>query len=406
MLGGTGGAQLITLAGYLVLARIYTTQDFGVLSIVISIGAIGAVLAAGRYDPAIVLPDTDTDAKQVVRLAITICALFSTVFLLGTVIATAVLWNRYPRIAPLLVLSAVYVCVTSLSSIWTFWLNRLGAYRDISQNRLFSAFAQVAFQIGAWALGIGGAAGLAGGRILGVMAATVTLGYRARESRREVSHEPRARRRALKRYRKMPLLNGPATIADAVRVNGINLLIGGFFSTPILGQFSFAWFIAQAPVALINGAVSQVYFRELANTPRGSLYQAAKRVTMRGALAGILPFIALGALAPLLVPLIFGTQWDLAGWIVTLLCPWLYINLASSPVSNIFVVTETQQVSLVFSVIFMALPLALIVLAGALGWSILLTTGILSALMSVMLVVFIALALMVAARFDRQDTVE
>ena len=400
MLGGTGGAQLITLLGYLVLARIYTDSDFGVLSIIISIGSIGAVLAAGRYDPAIMLPDTDREAKQVVRLAVTINVIFSVIFLTGCVVATFALSHVWPQVAPLLIFTALYVTVTSLSSIWTFWLNRLGEYRQISANRLFSAVAQVGLQIGAWLAGLGGAVGLIGGRILGVLAATVTLGYRARSSRVDVDKTPGARRRTLRRYRKMPLLNGPSAIADAVRINGINLMIAAIFSTAMLGQFSFAWLIVQAPVALINGAVSQVYFRELTNTPRGQLRAMATSVTKRGALAGLVPLAALAALAPWLLPLIFGARWEMAGLIVTILCPWLYVNLVTSPVSNIFVVTETQQVSLGFSLVFAAVPLGLLGLAGWLGWGILATCGVLSAAMTVMLVVFIGLALHVATRFD------
>lgn len=400
MLGGTGGAQLITLLGYLVLARIYTDSDFGVLSIIVSIGSIGAVLAAGRYDPAIMLPDTDREAKQVVRLAVTINAIFSVIVLAGCVVATFALSRRWPQVAPLLIFAALYVTVTSLSSIWTFWLNRLGEYRQISANRLFSAVAQVGLQIGAWLVGLGGAVGLIGGRIFGVLAATITLGYRARSSRVDVDKTPGARRRALRRYRKMPLLNGPSAIADAVRVNGINLMIAAIFSTAMLGQFSFAWLIVQAPVALINGAVSQVYFRELTNTPRGQLRAMAASVTKRGALAGLVPFAALAALSPWMIPLIFGARWEMAGLIVTILCPWLYVNLVTSPVSNIFVVTETQQVSLVFSLVFAAVPLGLLGLAGWFGWGILATCGVLSAAMTVMLVVFIGLALHVATRFD------
>lgn len=404
MLGGTGGAQVITLLGYLILSRIYTDSDFGMLSIVVSVGTLGAVLAAGRYDPAVMLPDKDEDAKQVVRLAVTISAIFSTLFLVGTIIFAIVGWRSGYRAAPLFILSALFVGANSLTSVWTFWLNRSGRYAQISQNRIFSAFAQVILQVGAWAAGLGGALGITAGRVLGVVAATFTLGHRARDSRQSVDSSPGARRRALKRYRKMPLLNGPAAIADAVRLNGINLMIGALFSTAALGQFSFAWMIVQAPVTLINGAVSQVYFRELTNTPPGALFAATRRVTWRGFLLGFLPFAALAALAPWLFPLVFGSQWNQAGLIATLLCPWLYVNLVTSPVSNIFVVTETQQVSLVFSIVFAAVPLSLIAFSASQKWSIILTTGVLSASMSVMLLVFIVLAFMVARRYDRNAT--
>lgn len=400
MMSGTGGAQVITLLGYLVLARIYTASDFGVLSIVISVGTLGAVLAAGRYDPAVMLPKEDAEAKQVVRLALTLSTIFSTLFLVATLIFAFLGWRAGYHAAPLFILSALFVAANSLTSVWTFWLNRSGRYTQISQNRIFSALAQVVLQIGAWAVGIGGALGITAGRVFGVVAATFTLGHRARASRVGVDRSRGARRRVMKRYRKMPLLNGPTAIADAVRLNGINILIGALFSTAALGQFSFAWMVVQAPVTLINGAVSQVYFRELTHTPPGTLLAAARRVTLRGFALGFLPFAALAALAPWLFPSVFGPHWSEAGIIATLLCPWLYLNLVTSPVSNIFVVTETQQVSLWFSLVFMAVPLSLIALSFHLHFSIIFTTGILSASMTLLLAVFIVLAFMVARRFD------
>lgn len=401
MMGGTGGAQIITLLGYLVLARIYSASDFGILSIVISVGTLGATVAAGRYDPAVMLPKEDADAKQVVRLALTISVIFSTLFLTGTLIFAYLGWRAGFRWAPLFIFSALFVAANSATSVWTFWLNRSGSYAQISQNRIFSAFAQVILQIGAWAVGIGGAVGITAGRVFGVIAATFTLGHRARTSRSGVDRSPGARRRALQRYRKMPLLNGPAAIADSIRLNGINLLIGALFSTAALGQFSFAWMIVQAPVTLINGAVSQVYFRELTYAPRGTLLKTSKRVTLRGFALGFLPFAALAGIAPWLFPFVFGAHWTESGVIATLLCPWLYVNLVTSPISNIFIVTEMQQVSLGFSLVFMAVPLVLIALASQLRWSIVMTTGVLSCSMALMLLGFIALAFIVARRFDQ-----
>src|SRR3989338_313751 len=77
---GALAAQVITLLLMPVLTRIYMPDDFGMLSIFVSVYAFLLVLSCGRYELAIVLPRADRDAGDVLNLSVRI--LFFFLFLL------------------------------------------------------------------------------------------------------------------------------------------------------------------------------------------------------------------------------------------------------------------------------------------------------------------------------------
>jgi len=72
LMTGTTIAQAIPIAISPVLIRIYTSEDFGVFALYMSIASILSVVATGRYEMAIMLPKKDSDAINVVVLSMII----------------------------------------------------------------------------------------------------------------------------------------------------------------------------------------------------------------------------------------------------------------------------------------------------------------------------------------------
>lgn len=401
LVSGTGAAQLITLLGMLILARIYSDQAFGVLALVNSVVGILVIFASLRYDQAIVLPEKDADAKAVVRTATCIAVVFSVLVAVVILLGTP-LWQGgglSPESLWLLNTVGLLVLATALTSVWTFWLTRQERFGQIASNRLVNSSATLAGQLLAYGLGLVTGAGLVVGRVVGLAVSTSTLAWKSRDSRLEVA--PTRTREIMSRYRKMPLMNGVGALADAIRLNGINMLMAAFFTTAVLGQFSLAWQVVQAPLVLIASSLNQVFYPILARRKPGEMFATVQRLTFRAALVGAVPFALLGVLAPWLFTWLFGANWLLAGQIAQVLTPWLFLNLITSPISSVFLATETQQVVLPFSLVFAAIPLAWLAAAHSLAWTLYPTLLVLSALMTLMLLGFIILVWMVARRYDR-----
>ncbi|WP_449373489.1 oligosaccharide flippase family protein [Arthrobacter psychrolactophilus] len=163
-------------------------------------------------------------------------------------------------------------------------------------------------QLGLALAKIGGVGGLILGTIAGQTAAFLVLRHKARDVRVDLEESNETVANLLKRYRRMPLLNGPNALVDAVRTNGINIIIGIVYSGALLGQFFMAWKLLQLPLALINGALAQVFFQKLSIMERGSMYVFAKTSVKQSIIFGVVPFGLIYWLSPWAFPLFLGSE--------------------------------------------------------------------------------------------------
>lgn len=400
LLTGSVTAQLVGLATMPIIARIYAPEAFGVFALFLSISALVGMVVALRYEYAIVLPDSDEDAVHLKRAATGIAMAVSLLTVVVTIICVIVIRGEGGPPWWILLLGGS-VFLAGESAILYFWFTRTRRYRVQSASRVVHAVVAAAVQSGLGLTVLPGAEGLIVGYMAGQFVALAVL-LTFDGSRRQRSRPNRGRaRELLVRYRKMPLLNAPNALIDAVRLNGINLIIGAG-SLHALGQFSMAWKLAQSPMALIAGSISQVYLQRMASAGRGRLRSNVLAVTRNALLGGLVPFGLLALLAPTLVPWLLGSQWAEAGLIVQALTPWLYLNVATAPLSNVFIIAERQGTMLAFATVYMAVPLLVLWLLGS---DLLTAIWWMSASMSLLLLVLIAMSFVVAARYDSAASV-
>lgn len=397
LMTGTAVAQIIPLAARPILTRLYTPEEFGLYTLYMSIAAALVTIGALRYDLAVVIPDEDSDARGLVKLASRIALGMS---LLATVLLTIFAGPlaramKQPDIAPYLPAVGILALGMTQISSRQYWLNRRKRYKEMARNRMGQSIGTTGVQLGAGLMAAPGAWGLVLGTIAGQWFSFTNLW---RLTRHETAPQPGDSAMAMAReHRKMPLVNGPNALVDTIRLQGITILIGMFFSKALLGQFGQAWQLLQMPMGLINGALTQVFFQKLATTRRGAMFPVVRNAVLRSLVVGAIPFALIWLLAPWLFPFVLGAKWRPAGEIARILVPWLYLNFVTSPISMLFLTVKRQGVMLAFSLFYMGVPLGLI-------WSnhhsLHHTLGLVSWSMAALLVVFLGLALMVARQYD------
>ncbi len=410
LISGTAVAQLLQLVAMVFVGRLFTVADLAIYTLVMSVVSAVVPIAAGRYELAVVLPRSDDAARQLLRLCTWINTIVSSLLLLVMLflrdpLASLIMSGRGSgssdigpeALAPWLLFAGPLVWLVTQLGVMSFWLTRTSNFRLVSENKIHQAVSVSALQVGTGALRTG-VSGLLVATVVGYLAALINL---ARKTWGEYRFEgnPPTKREMARRFVKMPALNGPNAVVDAIRINGINLMIPSHFGVEALGQFGLAWRALQAPMGLINAAVSQVFFPQLARVPRGRMRKIIQKVIIRSVLLGALPFSLIWLFAPALVPLLFGEgdKWALAGDICRLLVPWLYLNFITSPISTVFVVVQRQFTLFVFAVAFMIVPLSIIATDHT---SITRTISMVSWGMAGMLVIFIVLALWVSWQYD------
>lgn len=403
---GTATAQMLVMLVHILLARIYTPEDFGVFALYTSATGVIIVLAGARYEMATMLPTHDVDARVIQTLALRIIVFSAAVTTLAALACYPWLaardsigsWQATAFLG-----AGVTVGLSATLAARSFWLTRTERYGILAANRVLQSGSSAIGQLLCGLAGLGGALGLMTGQVAGQLVAVLRLRARTPELRQDLSEIAEGRpiptlREMAVRYRRMPLLNGPNAVVDALRVNGINILIAQV-AVSQLGQFDQAWRLLQVPVALVTGAVAQVFFRTLTTVEPGQMRPLVMRLVHRAALAAIIPFTLIFFLSPTLFPLVLGPQWDQAGYFAQALTPWLAMTVMTSPISQVFIVTERQQWLLGFAIVYCVVPLAILYFSPA---DLLTTVSVMSVAMAFLLAGMIFLACHVASLYDRQ----
>ncbi len=397
LMTGTAVAQGVTFVMMIVLARIYTPRDMGLLATYVSVASILVAVAALRYDMAIMLPRKELEALSVARLGMVCLTVVSLLATAASLPLSGLIERQWGHeVALWMPLVGLTTFLMSAVELFKYWFNRNSDYRAIAVNQAEQQIGLTSGQLVLGMAGMGGMAGLILGHTAGQIFAFVNLGRQAKPLWRRLPQGAPSLRWAARRYRRMPLLNGPNALADALRTNGIQLLIGGY-SVASLGQFQMAWRYLDAPLILINGAVARVFFQKLSTIEPGRMRPLVRVTIKRAILIGLVPFALIYVLSPWIFPFFLGSQWTESGSFARALTPWLFMMLITSPISNLFIVTEHQDWMLGFALVYTAVPLAW------LHWSplaLLPTCYILGAIMAGLLVANTMLADHAAKEFD------
>ena len=394
-------AQAITILGIPLLSRIYGPTAFGFLAIYVSVATLISLAGTGRYEFAIVLPRSRNNALALRRLARTLLWSVAIVFeivLLVFLDPFADLLGAADYRYWLLTLP-LHIVLLGEISILSLWLTRRNGFSTLGKYRIILSASTVVFQVLAGWFLFSDARGLIVGLLLAQAGA---LGFLM--AREEISIADRrgiSRNRvrvALTQYKKMPLLNAPTALMDGLRVAGINLVIGSQ-SQQALGQYSMAWRSVQAPLGLLGSALNQVYFQRMSHQDRGNLFSVVLSTTVRVSLLTFPVFVALYLLCPWLLPVLLGDAWADAGLYAQALVPWLFLNLVTSPIASVFVVTGTQGRQAVFGVVYTIAPIVVLLVLRS---DLLLAIWWTSILMALLLVGLIVLALFAARVDDRR----
>jgi O-antigen/teichoic acid export membrane protein len=321
MLTGSGVGQLVSVLLAPILTRLYSPQQFGILSVYTAILMILVVLASLRYELALTLVASEEEAINLV--AVCFCALMAMTVVIGVTAFTfpeellESLWptpiNSYRMagyrglfVIGFLWLGAYYVAL--------YLATRQGAFRAIARTRIYQGVTGPLAQIGLGVMGAG-APGLLIGSILGQSAGTIGLLYGQIGTRlamlRAVSWKKMAT--LASRYRRFPLVASWAALIDTAGGNQIlYLLVSVQYSARIAGFIFLAERIVARPLSLIGTSILQVFVGEagkMVSADPAKLRTRFYQVTTRqGCLA--LGWIVLANLAgAALFPTVFGADW-------------------------------------------------------------------------------------------------
>lgn len=355
LVGGTAGAQALMVLAAPLLTRLYSPEDFGLLAVFTAILALFGVIAAGRYELAIPLPESDQDAANLtvlgfVLVVLTSAATFAVFLLWPQPIADAL---NAPGLAPYLWLIPFGVFFLGCYEVFSKWAIRRKQFPTIARTRIVQALGTLGIQLGAFKFGVPALlGGHAAGQGLG--AAGLALSALRRPEFRQCSLAGMLQQAV--RHRRFPLYSSWTALFNTASLQLAPLMLVALYGTVIAGFYALTLRILSIPTTLIGNAVGNVFMSSAPEAYRdGSLKNLVSKLHSRLAIIGALPLAFLCLFGPDVFELLFGPAWRESGVYAQWMAPWIYFHFQWVPLSAVAIVLEQQRVLLISEVVTLAI---------------------------------------------------
>jgi O-antigen/teichoic acid export membrane protein len=353
---GTAIAQAISFGVSPFLTRLYRPDEFGVFALFIGISSTVSVISAGRYEFAIVLPEKDEDAINILILSVVLVISVSVACLFILLLIRYFLVDSYVsgKFKDWLYYIPCYVVVAGAYQCFNLWNNRINNFGYISLSKIALGFctALISVILGYYTIGVNG---LIQGALLGQASATAILcWYTLREKKFNFkSIDVEGMKVVARRYSNFPKINVFHALIDNLNSSGIIFVIVYYFGAAIVGYYSFMMRIIQAPMGLVSSSVMQVFYQKASETYAGGgdLTGLIKRLMKRLAVLALFPALILLTAGPLLFRVVFGSKWEIAGIYAQIMTPYMYLYFMAVPLTIIPFILNKQMQSLLVSAI-------------------------------------------------------
>lgn len=373
LVSGTTIAQILSILVVPFLARLYTPEAFGILAQFTSLISILSVNICLRYELAIMLPERDEEAANVLAASFWVSVTLSLLMvpivgLAGTQILNLI---EMPELIPYAWLVPIVLFFGGLGSghpALNYWTSRTRRYGTIAGTRVASSVVTLAGKLGAGLAGYATAGSLIIAAALGAIISPLVLAWRTWKDNGALLRKNihvRDTALMLNRYRRFPLITIWSSWLNTLSWQLPVFFITFFFSSTEVGYYSMGNTMLLVPLSLISNALSQVFYQRasVAKT-QGTLANLVESTFRRLVTLGVFPVFILTFIGRDLMSIVFGANWTEAGIYTQILSIWALFWFISSPMSTIFSVLEQQGSGLKINVILFISRLVALLIGG------------------------------------------
>lgn len=346
--------QVIGFVGSMIMTRIYTASEIGIMTTVVSFSGIFAPVINGRFDFALVKERRDKYIFALVKLSIYIGVVLSLFVSLGSFIYfTGIDGFISPFVSVVFVFFILVIQV--FSNVFKSYNNNIGDFKTMTSVIVMRRFAEeVSMTV----------FGLLGWKAIGLLVSRVIGQYFG--MKREIKNIKKKfinilsvqRKDMVEAYnihKRQLYYSAPAALMNAGSYSLISLVIGKFFGLEVLGVYAISFAVLGLPLSVISGNVSKVYFSEASKeyAKKGVFNESTNKTLIFLILFGIILFFVMYYLFPMIVPFIYGDKYEMSGFMIRILSPMFAIRFVSSAINTGLVVCNKQNFELIIQLLFM-----------------------------------------------------
>jgi len=360
LMSGTALAQAVTILSAPVLSRLFTPEHFGVFTFYSSIVSVLAIMAGGRYEIAVVLPDREEEAANVMGLSMLLTAAVAVTS--GLALALLLLadssWTQQMDASWLLWIPASVFAMGVYQSC-SYWSTRRQTFKRQSISQMVRSGGVTGTQLSTGLAGLGGA-GLIMGQLAGQWLAAIVLAWQTwREDGRRIADglSWSGMKRALAAYKQFPLYNLPQSLLNSLSQQAAPFMLAMYYGAAAVGLYGLALRLLQMPIQVISQSIRQVYLKRAsaAHNGGGRQFPLYAKTTAALAAVGLVPVCLLVVWGPDVLAVVLGEAWREAGEYARWMVLWLYCAYLNPPAYVTAQVLGRQRLILGFEIAMTAM---------------------------------------------------
>ena len=374
---GAGAAQAINFATMPILTRLYDPSAFAILSVYVQAVSLVGLLVSLRFEYAILLPAKKRDAAALLLLVVG-CSLTGVVAWTALIgFANPLLTRFFPNEPEELWLAVpLGAALMSMMVSLQHWAQREMRYAAIGTSDVLNKLTY--FLVGTMLIFfVSPSLGLVGAFCIGSLVKCVWLlrGSNAPTAMCKATNRRRLWvrlvRQNLRAYSRMSRSMFASHLLLTATGLVPTLFIFSEYGADVLGQWALVVSTSYVPSALMGAAIGQVYFQRAAQAhAAGASIKPLWRLTTRKlSMIGIPTFLAFAAVSTWMYPLLFGSNWAVAGEFAVVMSASALLAFVTVPVDKTCIVVGAWRYIPLWHTSRLVSACLVAWLAHALAWS-------------------------------------
>lgn len=365
---GTVLAQIVKMSLSPVITRLYSPEAIGIMGVFNSIIQVIIPIAAFTYPRAIVLPKSDFNAKQIMKLSTYLSILMGgflllIIFLFYSHISNLLSLNQY---AIYIYLIPIVVILNTLMDNYEQWFIRTKKFKINAKSLLYQSIITDGSKVG-----IGYFYATAPVLLIitacnnGVRALILfLLGRNDFKNNKTKNEERMSIMDVAKKYKDFPLFQAPQMFIDASTRSMPILLLASLFGQASAGFFTICNTVLMLPSTLIGRSIGNVFYPQFneAAYKKEAVTKLLTKSVFYLSIISIFPFGLIILFGPWLFEFVFGENWVMAGEYARWLSLSSLVRFIIEPCLRALPVLSAQKLHLRITIIQTIIRLSVLII--------------------------------------------
>ena len=339
LMSGTAFAQLLSILASPLLSRIFTPEDFALQASFVSVTSLCLVFCSGKIEQAILLPEQNEDANDILKLSLWLCIIICC--LLPFFIKITSLFNTaFEDLVnnKLIILTTIFILCSGICEILRVYFLRHKQFKAMSSRTVVSSIITVSLNLLCGYLMYSKKVLITSTTVAQIVVLFLFIIlfikiYKKIENCK-FNFKLSNVKNVLKQYWQFPVFIMPGQVFNVFTTHIPVLLLSSYYSATEIGYYAFINKVINVPFSVIIGSLTQVFLQKFINTSKEQRLPLYLKTSFILFGIVIIPAVICVIIAPPLIRIVFGSIWEPSATIARVLAPMLVIRFALTPMEG------------------------------------------------------------------------